>query len=131
MSKNAWITLISIVVVLVSLALVLMLILVPQSKSYITGVAYDNIEKNDFKYEDTKYDPQKEENWEMHETNSSQIRNGQVKGYYEPGNINPFTPKGEVTIYNEPGYNPGTTTNGGSTNGNGSTSGNGSGQTGK
>lgn len=103
MSKNAWITLISIVVVLVSLALVLMLILIPQSKSYITGVAYDSVEKGNFTYEDTKYDPQKEENWEMHETNSSQIREGEVKGSYDPGNINPFTPKGDITIYNEPG----------------------------
>lgn len=118
MSKNAWITLISIVVVLVSLALVLMLILIPQSKSYITGITYDNVEKSNYTYEDTKYDPQKEENWEMHETNSSQIREGEVKGSYDPGNINPFTPKGDITIYNEPGASIGT----GST-GNGSTSG--------
>lgn len=113
MSKNAWITLISIVVVLVSLALVLMLILIPQSKSYFTGVAYDSVEKNDFTYEDTKYDPQKEENWEMHETNSAQIREGEVKGSYDPGNINPFTPKGDITIYNEPGA----IISGGTTNG--------------
>lgn len=118
MSKNAWITLISIVVVLVSLALVLMLILVPQSQSYITGIAYDNVQKNSFTYEDTKYDPQKEENWEIHEANSSQIREGEVKGIYDPGNINPFTPKGDITIYNESGASIGT----GST-GNGSTSG--------
>lgn len=118
MNKNAWITLISIVVVLVSLALILMLILIPQSKSYITGVAYDNVKKEDFTYEDTKYDPQKEENWEMHETNSSQIREGEVKGEYDPGNINPFTPKGDITIYNEPGAIIGTgSTGNGSTNG--------------
>lgn len=107
MSKNAWITLISVVVVLVSLALVLMLILVPQSNSYITGIEYDSVEKTQFTYEDTKYDPQKEENWEMHETNSSQIREGEVTGSYDPGNINPFTPKGDITIYNEPGASVG------------------------
>ncbi len=121
MSKNAWITLISIVVVLVSLALVLMLILIPQSQSYITGITYDKVKKTDFTYEDTKYDPQKEENWEMHETNSSQVRDGQVKGQYEPGNINPFTPKGDVTIYNEPSAIIGTDATGsGSTSGTGS-----------
>lgn len=117
MSKNAWITLISIVVVLVSLALVLMLILVPQSKSYITGIEYDSVEKTQFTYEDTKYDPQKEENWEMHETNSAQIREGEVKGSYDPGNVNPFTPKGDITIYNEPGASigNGSTSNGSTT----------------
>lgn len=117
MSKNAWITLISIVVVLVSLALVLMLILVPQSKSYITGIEYDSVEKTKFTYEDTKYDPQKEENWEMHETNSAQIREGEVKGSYDPGNVNPFTPKGDITIYNEPSASigSGSTSNGSTT----------------
>lgn len=115
MSKNAWIALISIVVVLVSLALVLMLILIPQSQSYVTGIAYDNVEKSDFTYEDTKYDPQKEENWEIHETNASQVREGQVKGQYDPGNINPFTPKGDISIYNEPGFQQGSTGTGTST----------------
>lgn len=104
MSKNLWITLIGIVIGIVSLALVLMLLLVPEPSSYITGVTYDEIAKNDYTYKDTKYDPQKEENWEMHEVNSSDIRDGQNKGTYVPGNTNPFTPPGDLTIYNEPGF---------------------------
>lgn len=118
MSKNSWITLIAIVIILISLALVLMLILVPQSTSYITGVTYDKISKDEYTYEDTKYDPQKEENWEMHEVNASDIRNGQSTGTYIPGNANPFTPKNEITIYNEPGYvdSNGNTLNGSSSN---------------
>jgi len=103
-SKNLWITLIATIIGLISLALALMLLLVPQTSSYITGVTYDEISKNDYTYEDTKYDPQKEENWEMHEVNASDIRAGKNQGTYVPGNTNPFTPKDQITIYNEPGY---------------------------
>lgn len=104
MSKNSWITLIAIVIILVSLALVLMLILVPQTSQYITGVTYDEISRSDYTYEDLKYDPQKEENWEMHEINASDVKKGESNGTYDPGNTNPFTPAGDITIYNEPGY---------------------------
>lgn len=124
MSKNSWITLIAIVIILVSLALVLMLILVPQTSQYITGVTYDEISKSEYTYEDTKYDPQKEENWEMHEINSSDVNRGEKNGTYDPGKTNPFTPDGDITIYNEPGfvdgngnsYSPDNSTGGGSAN---------------
>lgn len=118
MSKNSWITLIAIVVILVSLALVLMLILVPQTSQYITGVTYDEISRGDYTYEDSKYDPQKEENWEMYEINASDVKKGENSGTYDPGKTNPFTPDGDITIYNEPGY----VDENGNTAGSGSTS---------
>lgn len=117
MSKNSWITLIAIVIILISLALVLMLILVPQTSPYITGVTYDQIVRNEYTYEDSKYDPQKEENWEMHEINASDVKSGESTGTYDPGKTNPFTPEGDITIYNEPGHvdENGNTANSGST----------------
>lgn len=115
MSKNTWITLITIIIVLVSLALVLLLILIPQSSEYLTGINYDAISKNEYSYEDTKYDPQKEENWEMHEVETADITKGTTTGSYVPGNINPFTPKDDITIYNEPGYTGGSTSSSNST----------------
>ena len=104
MSKNLWISLIATIVILISIALVLLLILVPQSSEHLTGVSYNEITKSDYTYVDNKYDPQKAENWEMHEVNASDIRNGKVEGTYVPGNTNPFTPPEQITIYNEPGF---------------------------
>ena len=127
MSKNLWIALIATIVILVSLVLVLILVLVPRTSEHLTVVTYDEISKSDYTYVDNKYDPQKEENWEMHEVNASDIRNGKVQGEYVPGNSNPFTPPEQITIYNEPGYvdengntyvpDGSTSTNNGSTNG--------------
>ena len=128
MSKNQVITLILTIIILISLALVLLLILVPQTSEHITGITYDEIAKTDYTYTDSKYDPQKEENWEMHEVNASDIRAGKTQGTYVPGNTNPFTPPDQITIYNEPGFvdeNGNTYYPSGSTSGNnGNTSGN-------
>ncbi|MBR5227816.1 MAG: hypothetical protein IKV94_04170 [Clostridia bacterium] len=104
MSKNLWITLAIVLVIVVALALVLMMILIPPSAPIVTGISYDSIVKTDFTYTDTKYDPQKEENWEMHEIENADITSGINSGIYDPGNTNPFTPKGDLNIYNEPGY---------------------------
>lgn len=108
MGKKSWIVFSILCVVIIVVALVLMLVLIPQVKS--TGIEanpYESITKSDYTFTgEFKDAPDKE-----YEITSKDVSNGLKTDKYEEGNINPFTPKGEVTIYNEPTLkNEGSTT---------------------
>lgn len=100
MGKKAWIVFGVVCVSIVAIALVLMLVLVPQVKS--TGIqtnAYESIAKQDYTFSGTKTaDKLKKE----YNVTANDVEKGKKTDKYEEGNINPFTPKSEVTIYNEP-----------------------------
>lgn len=99
MGKKAWITFAIICVVLVILVLVAMLVLVPQVKSSgVTVDAYQKIAKQEYTFNDSNTDSLKKE----YTVTTSKVEKGLKTDKYEEGNINPFTPPSEVTIYNEP-----------------------------
>lgn len=98
MGKKAWIVFGIICVVVVVVALVLMLVLVPQVKQNVSQVGeYESIAKQEYTFNGSITKLEKE-----YEVTSKDVENGKKKDKYEEGNINPFTPKNEVTIYNEP-----------------------------
>lgn len=98
MGKKAWIVF-SIICVLVVLAvLVCMLVLVPQTNQNTTLTEkYQSIAKQDYTF--NKKLETLEKNYNV---TQKDVDNGKKTDKYEEGNINPFTPKNEVTIYNEP-----------------------------
>lgn len=100
MGKKAWIVFSVVCVSIIAIALVLMLVLVPQSKNAgIQTNAYESIAKQEYTFSGTKTaDKLKKE----YNVTSNDVENGKNTDKYEEGNINPFTPKSEVTIYNEP-----------------------------
>lgn len=127
MSRNSWIYLIFMVAMFVTLAVVLVILFLPKTEEFETSVMYDKLLESEYKYTETKKDPSKEEAKEEYEVSLSDIKNAQNKNEYIPGNINPFSPKQDVTIYTEPSLleGNGSTTGGnlGSGAGTGSTSG--------
>lgn len=101
MGKKAWIVFSIICVVVVVVALVLMLVLVPQAKHVGTQTGeYENIAKQEYTFSGNTSKLEKE-----YAVTSKDVEKGKKTDKYEEGNINPFTPKGEVTIYNEPTLN--------------------------
>ena len=100
MGTKAWIIFCVVCVVIIAVALVLMLVLVPQVKN--TGIqtnAYESIAKQEYTFSGTKTaDKLKQE----YNVTANDVEKGKKTDKYEEGNINPFTPKSEVTIYNEP-----------------------------
>lgn len=127
MSRNSWIYLIFMVALFVTLAVVLVILFLPKTEEFETSVMYDKLLESEYKYTETKKDPSKEEAKEEYEVSLSDIKNAQNINEYIPGNINPFSPKQDVTIYTEPSLleGNGSTTGGnlGSGTGTGSTSG--------
>jgi len=105
--KNAWIVFSVVCVVVVVIALVLMLILVPQVKHSGTQTnEYQSIAKQEYTFNGNTSKLQQE-----YTITSNDVEKGKKTDKYEEGNINPFTPKNEVTIYNEPTLeNEGSTT---------------------
>ena len=99
MGKKAWIVFGVICVVVVATALVLMLVLVPQAKS--TGIqasAYEPVAKQDYTFDGSEIEQLKKQ----YTITSKDVKEGKKTNKYEEGNINPFTPSKDVTIYNEP-----------------------------
>lgn len=101
MGKKAWIIFSIICVAVVVAVLVGMLVLVPQVKHSGTQTdEYKNIAKQEYTFSgDTSTLEQK------YTVTSKDVEQGKKTDKYEEGNINPFTPKNEVTIYNEPTLN--------------------------
>ena len=99
MVKKAWIAFGIFCVVVVVTALVFMLVSVPQVKSsgVLTG-EYNAIARQEYTYSDEKTEQLKHE----YTVTSKDVAQGLKNDKYEEGNINPFTPKADVTIYNEP-----------------------------
>lgn len=111
MGKKAWIGFVIVFVLIIVTALVLMLVLVPQVKS--TGLqanAYEPIAKQEYSFSGKELEKLNKQ----YNITESDVEKGKKTDKYEEGNINPFTPKSEVTIYNEPTMN--TDKNNGSTN---------------
>lgn len=97
--KKAWVVFICIFVIIIVAALMLMLVLVPQVKS--TGVQtgdYEEIAKQEYTFSGTDI-PTLETHYGV---TQSDVDKGKSTDKFDDGNINPFTPKSEVTIYNEP-----------------------------
>lgn len=101
MGKKAWILFSAICVVVVVAVLVGMLVLVPQvTYSTVQTDEYENVSKQNYTFNGgtNKLEQQ-------YAVTSKDVQNGKNTDKYEEGNINPFTPKNEVTIYNEPTLN--------------------------
>ena len=97
--KKAWVVLVCIGVIIVVAALVLMLVFVPQNKS--TGILagdYEQIAKQDYTFSGTEIKTLEKQ----YVVTESDVNKGKKTDKFDDGNINPFTPKSEVTIYNEP-----------------------------
>lgn len=98
MGKKAWIVFSIICVLVVVTVLVLMLALVPQAQYIGTqSNEYQNIAKQEYTFGGSISELKKE-----YSVTSKDVETGKKKDKFEEGNINPFTPKNEVTIYNEP-----------------------------
>ena len=99
MEKKAWIIFAVVCVVIIVAVLVLMLVLVPQQKSSgVQAEAYKPVAKQEYTYDGTNADKLKQQ----YTVTSKDVEKGLKTNKYEEGNINPFTPNKEVTIYNEP-----------------------------
>lgn len=99
MGKKAWIIFGVVCVVIVSLALVCMLVFVPQVKSAgVQAGEYKEIAKQEYTFSGDTI------NKLTHQYGITQkdVNKGKQTDKFDDGNINPFTPKSEVTIYNEP-----------------------------
>ncbi len=98
MGKTGWIIFSVICVVIVVAALVVMLVLVPQVEHSGTQPGeYENIAKQEYTFSGNTSKLEQE-----YSITSKDVEKGKKTDKYEEGNINPFTPKNEVTIYNEP-----------------------------
>ena len=97
--KKAWIVFGVICVVVVATVLVLMLVLVPQVKSTGTQAGeYEEITKQEYTFSGEEIEQLKQQ----YGVTQSDVNKGKNTDKFDDGNINPFTPKSEVTIYNEP-----------------------------
>ena len=102
MAKKWWIIFSIVCVAVIGATLTGILLLVPQVQD--TGeasVPYDQIAKQEYAF--TGKETQKLE--QQYNITSKDVSDALKKDKYDEGNINPFTPKGEVTIYNEPTLN--------------------------
>lgn len=110
MGKKAWLIFSIICVLMVVSVLLLIILLVPITPYVDVEVGgYEAIAKQEYTFNDTINTLEKQ-----HSVTSSDVEKGKKADKYEEGNINPFTPKKDVTIYNEPTLN--NDKNNGSTN---------------
>lgn len=99
MGKKAWIVFGVICAVVIATALVLMLVLVPQVKSTGTQTGdYEEIAKQEYTFSGNEIETLEKQ----YGVTQSDVDKGKKTDKFDDGNINPFTPKAEVTIYNEP-----------------------------
>jgi len=97
--KKAWIAFAGICVVIVAIVLVCMLVFVPQIKS--TGIQageYEELAKQEYTFSGNAINKLTQQ----YGITESDVNKGKQTDKFDDGNINPFTPKSEVTIYNEP-----------------------------
>lgn len=99
-----WIIYISITVAIFAVGAIGMLVLVPQTESRSDlKEAYQGINETEYTYSNNKEESALEIQYDI---TSSDIKKALKQDRYDEGNINPFTPKGDVTIYNEPTLDP-------------------------
>ena len=98
MGKKAWLAFSIICVLIIVSALLLMILLIPETPYTEVEVGgYQNIAKQEYTFNDAINKLENE-----HKVTSKDVEKGKKTDKYEEGNINPFTPKEDVTIYNEP-----------------------------
>lgn len=99
MAKKLWVIWGIVCVLVIVTALVLMLVLVPQVKS--TGIQvgeYKELVKQEYTFSGNEISKLTQQ----YGITQSDVNKGKQTDKFEDGNINPFTPPSEVTIYNEP-----------------------------
>jgi len=97
--KKAWIIFGVVCVIIVAAVLVCMLVLVPQMQT--TGIQageYEQLAKQEYTFSGETINTL----IKQYGVTSSDVNKGKKTDKFDDGNINPFTPKSEVTIYNEP-----------------------------
>ena len=117
MGKKAWIAFGIICAVIVMAVLLLILILVPQIENEGTAAdTYQSIARQDYTYSGRT----KEKIEKDYVVTESDVNRGKKTKKYVEGNINPFTPPSQVTIYNEPTLNGGSSISSGGSSSSGS-----------
>lgn len=99
MGKKAWIIFGVVCIAIVATVLVCMLVFVPQVKS--TGIQtgeYEQVAKQEYTFSGDTINKLTQQ----YGITESDVNKGKQTDKFDDGNINPFTPKSEVTIYNEP-----------------------------
>ena len=82
-----------------------MFVLVPQVETYSDNPeSYVGINKNDYTFDNSVNNQTLSKEYGI---TSSDVSQGLKQDKFDQGNINPFTPKNEVNIYNEPTLNAG------------------------
>lgn len=100
MNKKAWIIFGIVAVIIVIAVLVLMLVLVPQLKSSnVQTGEYEALEKKTYTFDGTRTTDSLIQEYTV---TTEDVKDGKKTNKYTEGNINPFTPKEQVTVYNEP-----------------------------
>lgn len=100
MGKKAWLIYIAITIIIFVIGAVCMLVLVPPTASYSDlPESYIGINKSEYTFDDSVNNQTLSKEYDI---TASDVSQGLKQDKYEQGNINPFTPKGEVSIYNEP-----------------------------
>lgn len=103
MNKKTWITFGIVWAVVAVLVIVLLLILIPTVKgTSSSGIKYENVARENYTFSGNSTDTLKKE----YSVTTDDVNKGINTNKYKEGNINPFTPKSQVTIYNEPTYKP-------------------------
>ena len=109
MDKKAWIIYISITIAIFAVGSLCMIVLVPQIDSNSEfKESYVGINKMEYQFDSSANDKTLSKEYNI---TTSDVNKALKQDKYEQGNINPFTPKKEVTIYNEPTLNNGTNSN--------------------
>lgn len=104
MGKKEWMLYIIITVGMFAFVAVLLLFSVPQVESVSElPESYKGIVKSEYTFDDSVNENTLTKEYDI---TSSDVSNGLKKDKYEQGNINPFTPHADVTIYNEPTKKP-------------------------
>ena len=99
MGKKAWIIFTVLVVVIVAIALVLMLVLIPQQEaSTVQAGTYEAVAKQEYTFSGANMDAVQQQ----YNITADDVSKGLKTNKFEEGNINPFTPKADITVYNEP-----------------------------
>lgn len=103
MNKKTWLIFGIVWAVLLMAAIILLIVLIPQDKgvSY-SNKTYENIARENYTFSGNNTDTLKKE----YSVTADDVSKGLNTNKYKEGNINPFTPKNQITIYNEPTYKP-------------------------
>ena len=103
MSKKTWMIFGIVWAVVILCIIVLLIILIPQSKGTSSKtVKYESVARENYTFSGNSTDTLKRE----YSVTTDDVSKGKSTNKYKEGNINPFTPKSQVTIYNEPTYKP-------------------------